>query len=36
MEVPFFKPNIGQKEQENVLEVLCSGWLTTGKYVQEF
>ena len=36
MEVPFFKLNIGQKEQENVLEVLWSGWLTTGKYVQEF
>lgn len=36
MEVPFFKPSIGPKEQGNVLEVLRSGWLTTGRYVQEF
>lgn len=36
MEVPFFKPSIDQAEYENIRQVLDSGWLTTGKYVQEF
>ncbi|RJP61677.1 MAG: DegT/DnrJ/EryC1/StrS aminotransferase family protein [Candidatus Auribacter fodinae] len=34
--VPFFKPSIGKEEEQAVLEVLRSGWLTTGPKVQEF
>ncbi|MCS7028925.1 MAG: DegT/DnrJ/EryC1/StrS family aminotransferase [Bacteroidia bacterium] len=36
MYVPFFKPNISDKVIENVTDALKSGWLTTGKYTQEF
>ncbi len=34
--VPFFKPSIGEEEKKAVLEVLDSGWLTTGKIAHEF
>jgi perosamine synthetase len=34
--VPFFRPNIGQAEIDEVVEVLRSGWLTTGPRVQRF
>ena len=36
MFVPYFVPDIGQVEHENVLRVLKSGWLTTGKITAEF
>ena len=36
MNVPFFKPSIDKYDQENVLNVLNSGWLTTGKVGQQF
>ncbi len=29
--VPFFKPSIGKEEEDAVLTVMRSGWLTTGK-----
>ena len=31
IKVPFFKASIGKEEEDAVLEVLRSGWLTTGK-----
>jgi len=34
--VPFFKPYIGEEEERAVIEVLRSGWLTTGPRVMEF
>jgi dTDP-4-amino-4,6-dideoxygalactose transaminase len=34
--VPFFRPDIGEKEINEVVETLRSGWLTTGKRVQLF
>jgi perosamine synthetase len=34
--VPFFRPNIGQAEIDEVVAVLRSGWLTTGPRVQRF
>jgi perosamine synthetase len=34
--LPFHSPTIGEKEIAAVVEVLKSGWLTTGKKVQEF
>lgn len=34
--VPFFKPSINTAEENAVLEVMRSGWLTTGKYALEF
>lgn len=34
--VPFHKASITQNEENAVLEVLRSGWLTTGKYTLEF
>ena len=34
--VPFFKPSIGKDEEQAVLDVLRSGWLTTGMRVCEF
>lgn len=36
MKVPFFTPSIGKEEEKTVLEVLHSGWLTTGKYSLQF
>lgn len=34
--VPFFKASIGKEEEDAVLEVLRSGWLTTGKVTAAF
>jgi dTDP-4-amino-4,6-dideoxygalactose transaminase len=34
--VPFHIPVVGKEEEDAVLEVLRSGWLTTGKKVKEF
>lgn len=36
LKVPFFTPSIGTEEEKAVLEVLRSGWLTTGKYALQF
>ena len=36
MQVPFFKPEINQEDVENILDVLHSGWLTTGVWCQKF
>ncbi len=36
MKVPFFKPEIGEEEKKAVLEVMDSGWLTTGKVTHDF
>jgi dTDP-4-amino-4,6-dideoxygalactose transaminase len=34
--VPFFRPSLGVEEENAVLEVMRSGWLTTGKIALEF
>lgn len=34
--LPFFKPEIGQAETDEVLDTLRSGWLTTGEKVKLF
>src|SRR6267378_2494838 len=34
--VPFFRPDIGEQEINEVVETLRSGWLTSGKRVQLF
>ena len=34
--VPFSRPAIGIEEERAVLEVIKSGWLTTGKYALAF
>lgn len=34
--IPFTKPDIGRKEEKAVIEVLRSGWLTTGKKTEQF
>lgn len=36
LQVPFHKASISKEEEDAVLEVLRSGWLTTGKKAQEF
>lgn len=36
IKVPFFKPTIGDEEKKAVLEVMNSGWLTTGKVTLAF
>ena len=36
LKVPFTKPSISQEEEQCVLEVMRSGWLTTGKYALQF
>jgi perosamine synthetase len=36
MEIPFFRPCIGETEVAEVVSVLRSGWLTSGKRVQLF
>jgi len=34
--VPYARPSIGREEEEAILEVLRSGWLTTGKAARAF
>jgi len=34
--IPFARPTIGDEEKEAVRHVLESGWLTSGRYVEEF
>ena len=36
LKVKFFVPSISAEEEQAVLEVLRSGWLTTGKYAVQF
>jgi perosamine synthetase len=36
MQIPFFRPSVGETEKTLVHEVLTSGWLTTGKYARRF
>lgn len=36
LKVPFSKPSISKEEETGVLDVLRSGWLTTGKHVLAF
>jgi dTDP-4-amino-4,6-dideoxygalactose transaminase len=36
MRIPFFRPAISEQERSAVNEVLRSGWLTTGTFVQRF
>jgi len=36
MRVPFFQPSVGPREIEAAMEVLQSGWLTTGPKCREF
>ena len=36
IKVPFHRAAITKEEEDKVLEVLRSGWLTTGKYALEF
>ena len=33
--IPYFKMTIGDEEQQNIADVLNSGWLTTGSYAQQ-
>src|SRR5437588_8227633 len=34
--IPFYKPSIGEEEINEVIEVLRSGWLTTGPKTKQF
>lgn len=36
LKVPFSRPSISEEEEQSVLEVMRSGWLTTGKYALQF
>ena len=36
MRVPFFRPSIGEREIEEVVSTLRSGWLTTGPVTRDF
>src|SRR5882757_5158801 len=36
LDIPFYKPSIGEEEINEVVEVLRSGWLTTGPRVETF
>ena len=36
LKVPFSRPSISKEEEDAVLTVLRSGWLTTGKYALQF
>ena len=34
--IPFYRPSIDREEEEAVLSVLRSGWLTTGEVTLQF
>src|SRR5256885_16200524 len=34
--IPFYKPSIGEEEINEVVDILRSGWLTTGPKVKQF
>ena len=34
--IPFFRPKIGEEAKSAVVDVLASGWLTTGRVVHQF
>lgn len=36
LKVPFSRPSISKEDEDAVLQVLRSGWLTTGKYALQF
>ena len=36
LKVPFSRPSISKEDEDAVLRVLRSGWLTTGKYALQF
>src|SRR5213078_2232188 len=36
LDIPFYKPSIGEEEIGEVVEVLRSGWLTTGPRTKQF
>jgi len=36
IQVPFFRPDLGEQEVEEVVDTLRSGWLTTGPKVRRF
>lgn len=36
LQVAFSRPSIGKEEEEAVIKVMRSGWLTTGKYALQF
>ena len=36
MNVPFFKPSFNEEEEKAVIDVIQSGWLTTGKVTHQF
>ena len=36
IKVPFTRPSINEEEEKAVLEVIRSGWLTTGKVTLAF
>ena len=36
LKVAFTRPSLGQEEENAVLEVMRSGWLTTGKTALQF
>ena len=36
LQIPFYKPSIGQEEIDEVVNCLRSGWLTTGPKVKQF
>ena len=36
MQIPFFKPHITEDEIQEVVNILRSGWLTTGAKTKEF
>ncbi len=36
MNIPYFRPSIGEEEKRLVDAVLTSGWLTTGQYARRF
>jgi len=36
MNIPYFRPSIGEKEKTAVNAILTSGWLTTGQAVKKF